>query len=72
MKTGSDIPCKTLRKFQRYGLARRNKERQKGKKEKKMEFLVVNNDGKVGSFMTDQKLNCRPIILSERTMEKDS
>lgn len=44
----------------------------KEKKKKKMEFLVVNNDGKVGSFMTDQKLNCRPIILSERTMEKDS
>lgn len=37
-----------------------------------MEFWGVNNDDKVGSFMINQKLNCRPIILPERTMEKDS
>lgn len=64
------FPAKLLRSSEVW-LANRNKEGEKRKK-KEMEFLVVSNYEELGSFMIDQKLRCRPIILSERTMERDS
>ena len=55
MKAGPDIPCKTLRKCQRYGCQGEIK-REKKKKKEEMEFLFLSNYEEAGSFMTDQNL----------------